>query len=81
MRTTLILEDDVLDKVKEIASKHQSPIKSVINDALRIGLKSLETPHKKQPYHTTPVKMGQKNGTNLNNIQVLLSQIEGEDQR
>ena len=34
-----------------------------------------------RPYRTRPHKMGLKAGRNLDNIQVLLSQIEGEDHR
>jgi hypothetical protein len=82
MRTTLTIDDDVLDKAKAIALKLGAPFRRVVNEALRIGLQMVEeTPPQTQPYHTRPHKMGLKAGRNLDNIQALLSQIEGEDHR
>ena len=75
------MDDDVLDKAKAIAAKLHRPFRRVVNEALRAGLESVEEPPRTQPYHTRPHKMGLKAGRNLDNIQELLSQIEGEDQR
>ena len=81
MRTTLTLDDDVLDKAKTVAAKFRKPFRQVVNEALRTGLKAVEDPPKTRPYRTRPHKMGLKTGRNLDNIQELLSQIEGEDHR
>jgi hypothetical protein len=82
MRTTLTLDDDVLDKAKAIAAKLQVPFRRVVNEALRTGLQMVEdNPPRTRSYRTRPHKMGLKAGRNLDNIQELLSQIEGEDRR
>lgn len=81
MRTTLTLDDDVLDKARTLASKLDTPFRRVVNEALRAGLEAIEQPAKTRPYKTQPHKMGLKSGRNLDNIQELLSQIEGEDRR
>jgi hypothetical protein len=82
MRTSLTIDDDVLDKAKAVAAKLRAPFRRVVNEALRTGLQIVEdTPPRTRPYRTRPRKMGLKAVRNLDNIQELLSQIEGEDCR
>jgi hypothetical protein len=81
MRTTLNLDDDVLDKAKTVAAKFRKPFCQVVNEALRTGLQAVEDLPRTRPYRTRPHKMGLKAGRNLDNLQALLSQIEGEDHR
>lgn len=80
MRTTIVIDDDVLDQAKLIAARLQVPFRRVVNEALRTGLQSVEHLSQARPYVTQPHKMGLKAGRNLDNIQELLSQIEGEAQ-
>ncbi|MFA7160136.1 MAG: DUF2191 domain-containing protein [Kiritimatiellia bacterium] len=81
MRTTLTIEDDVLDRAKAVAAKLRTPFRKVINEALRSGLETVEAPAKRRPYHTKPSLMGLKAGINLDNIQELLAQVEQENFR
>jgi hypothetical protein len=81
MRTTLTIDDDVLEKAKSAAAKTRRPFRSVINEALRAGLNSIAMPADSAPYQTRPHKMGLKAGRNLDNIQELLAQTEGEEFR
>ena len=81
MRTTLSIDDDVIEKGKSAAAKRRLPFRTVINEALRAGLKTMATPPDAAPYQTKPHKLGLKTGRNLDNIQELLTQIEGEDSR
>lgn len=81
MRTTLTIEDDVLDRAKSVAIRLPAPFRKVVNEALRAGLETVEAPAKRRPYHTRPHKMGLRTGRNLDNIQELLAQVEGEDSR
>ena len=81
MRTTLSIDDDVLEQAKSAAAKTRLPFRTVINEALRAGLKTMATPPDAVPYQTKPHKLGLKAGMNLDNIQELLAQIEGEDSR
>lgn len=81
MRTTITLDDDVLDKARAVATRLDAPFRRVVNEALRAGLRAVEEPPRTRPYRTRPQKMGLKAGRNLDNIQDLLAQIEGEDHR
>ena len=81
MRTTLTIDDVVLDKAKAVAAKLRAPFRHVVNEALRTGLQTVDDAARARPYRTRPHKMGLKAGRNLDNIQALLSQIEGEDHR
>ena len=81
MRTTLTIDDDVLERARALSAKLRTPFKTVINEALRFGLDHVERPAEQKPYKTRPHAMGLKSGRNLDNIQELISQIEGEDAR
>lgn len=79
MRTTLTLDDDVIDKAKAVAAKRGLPFRAVVNEALRLGLHEVEKAATHRPYRTEPHAMGLRAGYNLDNIQEVLSQIEGEN--
>ena len=81
MRTTLTIDNDVLERARAISAKLRTPFKTVINEALRVGLDHVEQPAKRRLYKTKPHAMGLKAGRNIDNIQGLLAQIEGEDSR
>lgn len=81
MRTTLSIDDDVLERARAVAAQLRTPFKTVINEALRAGLDQVEQPAKQQSYRTEPHEMGLRPGRNLDNIQELLAQIEGEEFR
>ena len=81
MRTTLTIDDDVLDRARSVAERLRAPFRRVVNEALRAGLQRVEEPARIRPYHTRPHRMGLKAGRSLDNVQELLAQIEGEDHR
>jgi hypothetical protein len=81
MRTTLSIDDDVLEKAKLIAAKRRLSFRTVINEALRAGLNVVGVPADATPYQTKPHRLGLKAGRNLDNIQELLAHSEGEDFR
>jgi hypothetical protein len=81
MRTTLALDEDVLEKARAVAGRLRLPFKTVVNEALRHGLREVEKPAKKRPYRTIPRAMGLREGYNLDNIHEVLVQAEGEDYR
>ncbi len=78
MRTTLSLDNDVLDQARLLAKKGK-PFRLVINEALRAGLALLASSHKSKRYVTRPHKMKLKKGVSLDSIQELLSEIDGEE--
>lgn len=81
MRTTLVLHDDVIERARAVAAKLRKPFKAVVNEALRAGLDLVERPASQRPYQTKPSPMGVRPGRQLDNIQELLAQVEGEDFR
>jgi hypothetical protein len=81
MRTTLVIDDDVLDQARALASKRRIPFRRVVNEALRAGLSIAEAPAKQKKYRTRSRPMGLLSGRNLDNIQELLAQVEGENRR
>ena len=81
MRTTVNIDDDVLERARAAARRAKTPFRRVLNEALRAGLSSVETPAARKPYRTEARDMGLRPGMNLDNIQELLSQIDGEDVR
>jgi len=62
-----------------VAAERHMSFRAVVNDALRIGLEEVEKPATQRSYQTEPHAMGLRTGYNLNNIQELLAQAEGED--
>jgi len=77
----MTIDDDVLEKARSVARRLRTPFRRVVNEALRAGLHSVQQPAEQRPYHTQPHKLGLKAGRNLDNIQELLAQVEGEDHR
>lgn len=81
MRTTLTLDADVADLAQAAAKTTGRAFKDIINDALRSGLPELQKPTVLPPYRTQPRHMGLRPGISLDNVQELLSRIEGENAR
>jgi hypothetical protein len=79
MRTTLNIDDDVLERARAVAAKLRTPFKTVVNEALRAGLDQVEQPANQRPYKTRPHAMGLYEGRNLDNIQELLAHVEGDN--
>jgi hypothetical protein len=80
MRTTLTLDDDVVVKLKAAAKNR--PFKAVVNEALRAGLMALEkrVPQRK-PYRTRGFDLGPSLVGSLDNVEEVLSRVEGERHR
>lgn len=83
MRTTLTLEDDVALGIKKIQSKKSdASFKQIVNQLLRRGLiaegvgKSKKTKFKIRARDAKP-----KPGLNFDNVQKLLSIVEGDDRK
>lgn len=82
MRTTLTLDPDVATRVKAEASHHNIAFKTLVNEALRLGLDAYAGRAKAaQPYRTRPVAMGLRAGFSYDNIGDLLAQCEEESYR
>ncbi len=81
MRTTITIEDDVLQRARTVSSNLKKPFRFIINNALRLGMEQVEKPSKRKIYSTKPKPMGLKHGYELDNIHELLDRIDEESSR
>ena len=78
MRTTITIEDDVLQKARAVSTNLKKSFRFTINNALRIGLEQVEKPSKRKKYSTRPKPMGLKHGYEIDNVQELLDKLDEE---
>jgi hypothetical protein len=81
MRTTLSIDEDVLERARNVAGRLRLPFKTVVNEALRIGLVEVEKPARQRCYRTKARDMGLQSGFSMDNVQELLAHAEGKDCR
>jgi hypothetical protein len=80
MRTTLTLDDDVAAALKRVMRRHGGGLKETVNAALRRGLDEIERPAAPgAPYRVTPWDLGGSLVGSLDNVEEVLSRVEGED--
>ena len=59
MHTTLTLDDDVAALIRRLRERRKASLKTVVNEALRAGLKQIQPPSRPQRRHrTTVVSLG-----------------------
>lgn len=82
MRTTLTINDDILDQLKVEAAKEKGkPFKEVVNETLRLGLRARKENGKRPRFKVRAKNLGTFPGLNYDNIEELLDQIEGPDRK
>ena len=82
MRTTLTLDDDVVLGIKRIQkNRPNSTFKQIVNDLMKKGIEA-EIPSKRREFKLRTFPNAKpKPGLNFDNIQALLSQVEGDDRK
>jgi hypothetical protein len=82
MRTTVTIDDDVAVRLEREQRKRRAPFKDVINDVLRAGLDAADR-HKDRaaPFRTTGFDLGASLVGSLDNVEEVLSRVEGERHR
>ena len=79
MRTTLTIDDDVAVRLERLRRERDANLKDVVNDALRRGLDSIETPAKpREPFRMKTFDMGQPRFS-IDNVAEAIAYAEGED--
>ena len=78
MRTTLTLDNDIAESLKERARLLDMPFKQVVNDVLRRGMSPVirETPAE---YRVTPNRSGLAPGVDPLKLNQLNDQLEAEE--
>ncbi len=78
MRTTLTIDDQLMESLKQTAQQCGLPLKQVVNEALRLGLHELRQP-KAKPYRLPSVHMGGlRSKVDLDKALLLASGLEDE---
>lgn len=80
MRTTLTLEPDVAARLDEMREVRGESLKDLVNHALRLGLRDIETPgaaSSAQRYRIMSTSLGGCRLPDLNDISEALSLAEG----
>jgi len=82
MRTTLTIDDDVAALLERLRKTRKISFKTLVNEALRQGLKEMTTPPRPgKPYKTRSVSLGSCLIGSLDDISEALAVAEGEDFR
>jgi plasmid stability protein len=76
VRTTMTLDDDVAEALRNLAHERHQPFKQVVNETLRRGLRPQRTPQPKS--YTTPRDMGVPK-VDLTKALQLASDLEDEE--
>lgn len=78
MRTTLTIEPAVAQEIRKRMKSSGASMKSIINDALREGLKAAK-PHKDFRFKVKPHDFGFRPGLNLNKLNQFADDLEDEE--
>jgi hypothetical protein len=79
-RTTLTIEDDVMDQIERETRRTGRAFKAIVNDALRVGL--LRTADATSPRFRVEARdMGVRPGVDLDDIEGMLDRLDGPDRR
>ncbi len=78
MQTTLTLDDDVAILLKRLSQERQVSLRTLVNEALREGLRQMEVPAPTPAFHTEPVFLGCCLVGNLDDIAEVLALAEGD---
>jgi len=82
MRTTLTLEDDVAAAIQRLRRETDVPLKTVVNRALREGLKHIEQkPAPTAFFVTGTASLGRCRIGDLTDVSEALALAEGDDYR
>lgn len=82
MRTTLTLENDLVEKLREVARQRRVPFKQVVNEALRAGLAAQRKPAAtRKSFRVKPSHCGFRPGVDIGKLNQLLDHLEAEDFR
>ena len=80
MRTTITIEDDVAVRLEREVKKRGTSFKGVVNEVLRAGLDAVQEPQReRRVFRTEGFDLGQSLVGSLDNIEEVLSRVEGED--
>jgi hypothetical protein len=81
IRTTVTLDDDVVERAKRFSQRRGIPFRQALNDLVRTGLRAESTAKPRPAFRIEPKHMGVRPGLSYDNIEALLEIGEGEGHR
>ena len=81
IRTTVTLDDDVLERAKDFSKARGLPFRRALNELVRAGLRAETAARPKRAFRVEPRHMGLRPGLSYDNIEALLEFGEGERHR
>jgi hypothetical protein len=79
MRTTLTIDDDVMDRLKRTAKRSRMSLKAAVNQALRLGIDRLQPSARRPAFRQRTFRMGHPPGTQLDKALQLAAWLEDEE--
>jgi hypothetical protein len=81
IRTTVTLDDDVVERLKEESRSRGVPFRALLNEAVRSGLLAMKSRVSSRPFKIKPINLGASQGLNYDGLGALLGVAEGENWR
>lgn len=79
MRTTLNVDDEILERLRDVAKRRRMSLREVVGRTLKLGLDRLD-PRADQPaYSATTFPMGYPPGLNLDKALRIAAQLEDDE--
>jgi hypothetical protein len=79
MRTTLNIDDDLLERLRQEAGRSRASFRATVNHALRLGLERLRPVKARPPYQCPTFSMGFPPLANLDKAHQLAALLEDEE--
>ena len=79
MRTTLSIDDDLMDRLKREAKRSRVAFKTAVNQALRLGLDRMQPSGGRRAFRQRTFRMGYPPGSHLDKALQLAARLEDEE--
>ena len=79
MRTTLTIDDDVIEALQKAAGRARVPFKTIVNRALRLGLERLQAKPSRGRFRQATARMGYPPTGTLDKALQLATLLEDEE--
>ena len=78
IRTTVTLEEDVMERVKRESRARGTSFRQTLNDLIRIGLLQTGSTQLRSNFEVKPSNMGYRPGLNYDDVESLIEYAEGD---
>jgi hypothetical protein len=79
MRTTVTLDDDLAERLRQLAHRRRLPFREVLNSAVRAGLDASRVPPAEEAYEVQTFHSALRPGVDPARLNQLLDDLEVED--